>query len=118
MRKMKVDGRLFQIVVTEQQLDGAQVRTRFEQMRGKTMPQRVRMNTLVETRAYGRLVAGVPDHLGSNRIGARMPTITGEEPGLGLQSAPVLAQGFQRTGLSMTSRSLRPLPPWMWTTIL
>jgi hypothetical protein len=34
---MKVDGRLFQIVVTEQQLDGAQVRTRFQQMRGKTM---------------------------------------------------------------------------------
>ena len=37
VRKVKVDRRLFQIVVTEQQLDGAQVRTRFEQMSGKTM---------------------------------------------------------------------------------
>jgi hypothetical protein len=35
---MKVEGRLFQIVVTEQQLDGAQVRPRFQQMRGKAMP--------------------------------------------------------------------------------
>ncbi len=38
MRKVKVDGRLLQIVVTEQQLDRAQVRTRFEQMSGKAMP--------------------------------------------------------------------------------
>ena len=37
VRKVKVDGRLFQIVVTKQQLDGAQVRTRFEQMSGKAM---------------------------------------------------------------------------------
>jgi hypothetical protein len=36
--KVQVNRGLFQIVVTEQQLDGAQVRTRFEQMRGKTMP--------------------------------------------------------------------------------
>src|SRR5271157_5113394 len=27
-----------------------------------------------------------------------MPTTTGEEPGLGLQFAPVLAQGFQQDG--------------------
>ena len=37
MRKVKGDGRLFQIVVTEQQLDGAQVCPRFEQMSGKAM---------------------------------------------------------------------------------
>jgi len=37
VRKVTVDGRLFQIVVTEQQLDGAQVRPRFEQMSGKAM---------------------------------------------------------------------------------
>ena len=38
VRKVKVDRRLFQIVVTEEHLDGTQVRTRFEQMSGKTMP--------------------------------------------------------------------------------
>jgi hypothetical protein len=51
LRKVEVDGRLFQIVVPEQPLDGAQVRTRFEQMSGEARSQRVRMNTVVETRA-------------------------------------------------------------------
>ena len=36
--KVKVDRRLFQIVVTEEHLDGAQIRTRFEQVCGKAMP--------------------------------------------------------------------------------
>jgi hypothetical protein len=48
--KVQVDSGLFQIVVTEEHLDGAQVGTRFEQMSGKAMPQRVRVYTLVETR--------------------------------------------------------------------
>jgi hypothetical protein len=49
--KVQVNRGLFQIVVTEEHLDGAQVRTRFEQMSGKAMPQRVRVYTFVETRA-------------------------------------------------------------------
>jgi hypothetical protein len=36
--KVQVNRGLFQIVVTKKHLDGAQVRTRFEQMRGKAMP--------------------------------------------------------------------------------
>src|SRR5271157_403682 len=43
-------------------------------------------------------MAGVPDHLGSNGTGGRVRTTTGEEPSFGLQSAPVLAQGFQQNG--------------------
>jgi hypothetical protein len=35
--KVQVNRGLFQIVVTEEHLDGAQVRTRFQQMSGKTM---------------------------------------------------------------------------------
>ena len=35
--KVDVEGGLFQIVVTQQHLDGAQVRTRFVEMRRKTM---------------------------------------------------------------------------------
>jgi hypothetical protein len=35
--KVKVDRRLFQIVVTEQHLDSAQVRTGFEQMGGEAV---------------------------------------------------------------------------------
>ena len=36
--KVQVNRGLFQIVVTEEHLDGTQVGTRFEQMSGKTMP--------------------------------------------------------------------------------
>ncbi len=36
--KVQVDRGLFQIVVTEEHLDGAQVGTRFEQMSSKAMP--------------------------------------------------------------------------------
>ena len=43
-------------------------------------------------------MAGVPDHLGSNGTRCRVRTTTREEPRLGLQSAPVLAQGFQQDG--------------------
>ena len=35
--KMQVDSGFFQIVVTEEHLDGAQVSTGFEQMSGKAM---------------------------------------------------------------------------------
>ena len=49
--KVQVNRGLFQIVVTEEHLDGTQVGTRFEQMSGKTMPQRVRVYPFVETRA-------------------------------------------------------------------
>jgi hypothetical protein len=49
--KVQVNRGLFQIVVTEEHLDGAQVRTRFEQMSGEAMPQSVRVYTWVEARA-------------------------------------------------------------------
>ncbi len=100
MGKVKVDRRFFPIVVTEQHLDSAQVRTGFEQMSGEAVTELepVRVYTFVETRTPGSLPASEPDHLGIDRMRGRMPTITGEEPGLGLQSAPVLAQGFEQDG--------------------
>jgi hypothetical protein len=36
--KVQVNRGLFQIVVTEEHLDGAQIGTRFQQMSGKAMP--------------------------------------------------------------------------------
>jgi hypothetical protein len=49
--KVQVNSGFFQIVVTEEHLDGTQVGTRFEQMSGKAMPKRVGVYTFVETRA-------------------------------------------------------------------
>jgi hypothetical protein len=51
MGKVKVDRRLFQIVVTEQHLDRAQVGTGFEQMCCKAVAKRVRVYRFAETRA-------------------------------------------------------------------
>src|SRR5260370_42590891 len=44
--KMQVEGGLFQIVMSQQQLNRAQVGTGFEQVGCETMAQRVRMNLL------------------------------------------------------------------------
>src|SRR5260370_23713571 len=40
--QVQIDGRVFQPLMAHQQLDGAQVGTGFEQMRGEAMPQRMR----------------------------------------------------------------------------
>ena len=47
MREVQVDRCLFQITMPQQHLDGAQVGTGFEQMRGKAMTQGVRTDALV-----------------------------------------------------------------------
>src|ERR1700689_3979245 len=57
-RKMKVDGGLLQIAMPQQNLDGAQVRTRFQEMGGEAVPQSVRMNLPADAGALGRLFAG------------------------------------------------------------
>ena len=49
--KVEVDSGLFQIAVTQQHLDGAQVRTGFEKMSGKAVAKRVRVYTFMKTRA-------------------------------------------------------------------
>jgi len=38
MREMQINRGLFQIAMSEQHLDGAQIGTGFEQVRGKAMP--------------------------------------------------------------------------------
>ena len=45
--EMQIDRRLLQVAMPEQHLNGAQVGTGFEQMRGKAVAQRVGMNVLV-----------------------------------------------------------------------
>ncbi len=47
LRKMEVDGRLLEIAMAEQHLDGAQVGAGFEQVGGEAVAKRVRMDALV-----------------------------------------------------------------------
>jgi SHS2 domain-containing protein len=62
--KVDVESGFFPIAVTEQHLEGAQVRTRFVEMSGKTMAQRVHMHRFVEARTLNRMVASSPDGWG------------------------------------------------------
>ena len=47
-REVEIHGRVRQVGVTEQELNRAQVCTRFEQMRGVGVPQRVRRDAFVD----------------------------------------------------------------------
>ena len=96
--EVEVNRRLFQIAVTEQQLDGAQVRSRFQQVRGKTMSQSVRVNPFFQAGTLGGRRTGVPDGGGDDGFRSVMPAPSREKPYLGLELAPVLAQGLQQDG--------------------
>ena len=65
MREMQINRGLFQIAMSEQHLDGAQIGAGFEQVRGKAMPQSVRMDVLMlKPGALCGILAGPPEYLG------------------------------------------------------
>ena len=79
MREVQVDRRLFQIAMAQQHLDGAQVGTGFEQMRGKAVAQSVGMDVLMfKAGAFGGLLTGTPQDLGGDRITCGMPSVARE----------------------------------------
>jgi hypothetical protein len=89
MREMKIDRGLFQITMSQQHLDGAQVGTGLQQMRCKTMPQRVRMNVLVlQASTFSSSLTRGPEHLGGDRMTRRMPSLPGNNQSDGLLLSP------------------------------
>jgi hypothetical protein len=97
LRKVEIDGGLFQIAVSEQDLYSPQVRTGFKQMSGEAVTQGVRMDFLPNTGNIGRFSACLPDHLGENRMIGGVPAVAGKQPHsrFPAQTAIVLAQGFK-----------------------
>src|SRR5882724_355840 len=95
---MEIDGSLFQITMPQQNLNGSQIRTVFEQMCGKTMPKCVGMDFLVETGTLRGCSTGNPDDLGRNRMIGGVPAVAGEYPDgwFTPQAAPVFAQGCEQ----------------------
>jgi hypothetical protein len=77
---MEVDGGLFQVVVTQQHLDAAQIRTCFEQVSGKTMSNGVRVHVFFDARSLGGIPAGMPNHFRSNRPIAVMVPVAWKQP--------------------------------------
>ena len=95
LREVQVNRGLFEIAMSKQHLDSAQVSPGFQQMRGEAMTQSVRMDVpVLKARAFGRLLTGSPEHLGGDRMTRRMPSVAGKQPvrGLGSESAPVHAK--------------------------
>ena len=60
MRKMQVDGGLFEIAMAQQDLNGAQIRACFEQMGGEAVAQDVWVYPLLDARPLSRVLTGVP----------------------------------------------------------
>ena len=60
---MKVDSRLFQIMMSQKQLNGAEVSAVFQQVGSETVAQGVRMDAILQAGVLRRLVAGMPDGL-------------------------------------------------------
>ena len=59
--QMQVDGSDFEVTMTEQYLDRAQVGAGFEKMCGEAVSQSVRMNVpVLKTGAFGSNLAGTP----------------------------------------------------------
>ena len=113
-RQVQIDRGLFEIAMTEQDLDGAKVSAGFEKMSREAVPQGVWMDVLVlETGANRGLPASRPQHLGRDRPARRMPPVAREQPHCWLvpKPTPVGAQRLEQRRMSITSRSLRPLPP-------
>src|SRR5258708_22482601 len=110
--EMQIDRGFFKVAMPQQHLDGAQVGTSFEQMRGKAVAQRMRMDVLVfKAGAFGGLLTGVPENLGGDRMTRRVPSVAGEQPivGLAFQPAPVDTQGIEQLGAEHDIAILAPL---------
>jgi hypothetical protein len=100
--QMQIDGRLFEVTVTEQQLDGAQVSARFQQMGRETMSKRVRVDmAMCKSGAFGYVLTSIPKNLGCDGATARVPTVARKQP-LGRLAAKSASIGTKRIQQSLT----------------
>src|ERR1700736_3262140 len=94
LRKMEVDGGLFEIAMPKQDLNGAQIRTRLEKMRGEAVAQGVGMDLFLDACALGRFLARVPRCFRIDGPITVVPTVAWKQPfaGFSRQTTPVFAQ--------------------------
>ena len=78
---MHVNQGVFQIFMTEQDLNGAEICAGFIEMRGKAVTQRVRVNVFLDARALGSFVARVPNGFRIDR--PILAIVVGEQLGAG-----------------------------------
>ena len=91
---MEIDGGLFQVAMAEQKLNGAQIGAGLEQMRGKAVPQRVRVDVFADAGAFGGFAAGMPHDLGRDGLVGGVPALP---PGTARSPACGAAAGMLRS---------------------
>ena len=89
---MQIASRRFDVLVAHQNLDGSQVRSVFEHVRGKAVPESMWCDVFLDPGFPCSLLHGFPDNLGRNRL-VRPPSIVRawEQISLGAHPTPVLA---------------------------
>ena len=80
-REVHVKQGFFQIFMSEQDLNGAEIGAGLIEMRSKTVPQRVGMDVFLKAGALGGLVARVPNGFGID--GPILAKVAGKQPGAG-----------------------------------
>ena len=99
IRNMRVNFRRTHAGVAEHLLDGEQVGTAFEQMRGKTMPKRVRTNGFGDAISLRQVLDNQEDHLSGQSCATAVEKDGVGEFGLHVDVQPcafdVLEQDFQ-----------------------
>ena len=94
---MQVDDGVLQLHVSEQHLNGAQIRSGFEHMRRIAVAKQMRGDAFLDPGVLGRFLAGLPDVFVVIGTSARQPfSIAGEQPRLRLHPAPVLTECFKQ----------------------
>src|SRR6266851_10095109 len=94
---MQILGSRFQITVSEQNLNGAQIGARLQQVGRPTVAQRMRGDAFADTGPVRGFATRDPDGLVRNRlIESALEVACGEQVESGLAPAPVLAQSFQQ----------------------
>ena len=81
LREMQVDGRFFQVLMTEEDLNGAEIGASLEKVCGKTVTEKMRMNTLGDAGPLSSLLTCVPNGFRIDR--PILAIVAGKQPGAG-----------------------------------
>src|SRR6266851_4323303 len=104
---MEVTGRGFQAAMPQQDLDGAQIGARLEQMGRKAVAQRMRRDLLGDSSATDGIVKNPEDVVVTDRLVRVSP---GKSHCLGLLCRQYCRRVCSKTGDNITTRSFCPLP--------
>src|SRR6266511_2603525 len=92
---MKIDRRCPQAVVTEQELNGPQIRARFQQMSCEAVTQRVRGNRFGESGSHSRSVTDPSDPIARDGISG---PVSDKEIGVRFVGLPIFPEQLEQFG--------------------